>query len=263
MNDQSKYLKLLPPLFRDEGVGVESAFLDRFLKAFERALSGIEGETDMPRGTEELLDRVDAYFDPNRTPSHFLPWLASWVAMELEESDDWNRDLGTVTPVPGSGDVGRIYDEGDKGEVCPNSEGVQNFPLDAPLETRNRNMIKNVARLYRMRGTREGLEEYIRIYADKSNIYIREFHERMRVKYVSTVGQNTIVGNRPYYFRVEVYLPEPAPLVAQEYERAIRSIVDKEKPAHTYYDLIIRVPAMRIGVFSTIGKNTLLGGESG
>ena len=36
---------------------------------------------------EELLDHIHAYFDPYESPEHFLPWLASWSAMTLEE--DW------------------------------------------------------------------------------------------------------------------------------------------------------------------------------
>jgi phage tail-like protein len=37
--------------------------------------------------TEEKLDNIHTYFDPLECPSDFLSWLASWVAMVLEE--DW------------------------------------------------------------------------------------------------------------------------------------------------------------------------------
>jgi phage tail-like protein len=36
---------------------------------------------------EETLDVIHHYFDPYEAPEHFLPWLASWSAMVLEE--DW------------------------------------------------------------------------------------------------------------------------------------------------------------------------------
>src|SRR3954471_17217129 len=36
---------------------------------------------------EEILDLIHSYFDPYEAPEHFLPWLASWSAMVLEE--DW------------------------------------------------------------------------------------------------------------------------------------------------------------------------------
>jgi hypothetical protein len=40
---------------------------------------------------------------------------------------------------------------------------------------------------------------------------------------------------------------------------ALRAIIDMEKPAHTYYDLLIANPTMQIGVTSAVGKNTVLG----
>jgi hypothetical protein len=39
----------------------------------------------------------------------------------------------------------------------------------------------------------------------------------------------------------------------------VRAIIDLERPAHTYYELITIVPTLQIGKFSTIGKDTLLG----
>lgn len=36
---------------------------------------------------EDVLDVIHTYFDPLETPNEFLPWLASWTAMILEE--DW------------------------------------------------------------------------------------------------------------------------------------------------------------------------------
>jgi hypothetical protein len=37
-------------------------------------------------------------------------------------------------------------------------------------------------------------------------------------------------------------------------------VIDSEKPAHTYYDLLITIPTLRIAGHSTIGVDTLLGG---
>jgi phage tail-like protein len=37
--------------------------------------------------TDEKLENLEQYFDPHECPAHFLPGLASWVAMQLEA--DW------------------------------------------------------------------------------------------------------------------------------------------------------------------------------
>jgi phage tail-like protein len=39
---------------------------------------------------EDVLDVLHTYFDPREAPEEFLPWLASWTAMVLEE--DWPKE---------------------------------------------------------------------------------------------------------------------------------------------------------------------------
>ncbi|HEX5324773.1 MAG TPA: phage tail protein, partial [Capsulimonadaceae bacterium] len=51
-------------------------FIGRFLRGFEDAME--PGRT--------LLDRVDTLFDSDSTPADFLPWLATWVALVLDEN---------------------------------------------------------------------------------------------------------------------------------------------------------------------------------
>lgn len=38
------------------------------------------------------------------------------------------------------------------------------------------------------------------------------------------------------------------------------NIIDREKPAHTYYDITIEVPTLQVAEHSTVGRDTLLGG---
>ncbi len=255
MNAESKYLKYLPAYFKDDGTESKPSFAGRFLLAFEKTMSGIaddpteSSESPDPLGIEKILDDMSNYFDPLRAPAPFLDYLASWVAWSIQRSDDWNRDLNANVYEPNTGDIGRLEPGQD-----------QLYPLSESLHTRNREMIQQVASLYRQRGTRSGIEEYLRIYAGKTNAFIHEFHELMQVGVNSTVGYNTIVGNRPFYFQVEVRITNAGPGVVQEYNRSIRAIVDQEKPAHTHYDLIIKVVGLQIGVHSTIGNDTLLGG---
>jgi phage tail-like protein len=51
-------------------------FIGRFLRGFE---DGLEPH-------RLLLDRIDALFDSTAAPADFLPWLATWVALVLDEN---------------------------------------------------------------------------------------------------------------------------------------------------------------------------------
>ena len=102
-NPTSTYLAYLPTLFQ------EVDFLGGFLLAFEKVLSGLDhdpggGPQDLHRedliigknlvkypGLEEVIDNIDLFFDPMKTPKEFLPWLAGWVALSLR--DDWEEDV--------------------------------------------------------------------------------------------------------------------------------------------------------------------------
>jgi phage tail-like protein len=61
----------LPGLYHDDD------FLQRFTSALDQVLAPILS----------TLDNLTAYFDPFLAPSDFVPWLAEWVGLKLDE--DW------------------------------------------------------------------------------------------------------------------------------------------------------------------------------
>lgn len=90
----SQLLTYLPALYQEE-----SSFLAQFLLPFEKILLGRaddvafymarQGASDNPaapvpqRGLEEVIADLATFFDPYKTPSEFLPWLAGWTAFLL------------------------------------------------------------------------------------------------------------------------------------------------------------------------------------
>jgi phage tail-like protein len=66
----SSYLQYLPAPFQAD------PFMARFLMIFESVLGPIE----------RTIDNLAYYFDPRLTPVELLPWLASWVGLELDEN---------------------------------------------------------------------------------------------------------------------------------------------------------------------------------
>jgi phage tail-like protein len=67
------YLRYLPPVYREDPVS--AAFLERFLSMFETSFDSLEQE----------IDQLFKYFDPELTPKEFLPWLASWINLSLDD----------------------------------------------------------------------------------------------------------------------------------------------------------------------------------
>ncbi len=179
-------------------------------------------EIGKKKGIEEILDCIQDYFDPDKTPLEFLSWLAGWMALILKEEKDWNADNAR----------------------------------------KKRDLIAKIIPLYQKRGTLDGLKEYIKIYVGEDvKISIFEFLDPFRVGVTSTVGMNTVVGEgRPYYFQVFMELPMLDRVMLEKKKKAIIDIIDQEKPAHTYYMLVIQAPTMQISYHSTVGIDTLLGG---
>jgi len=127
---------------------------------------------------------------------------------------------------------------------------------------KKKKLISQIVGLYKMRGTRKGLEEYIRIYVgEDEDISIHEFISPIRVGITSHIGKDTVVGDGPpHYFQIHLKLTAPDQEQLYKTRQAIRDIIYLEKPAHVHYDLKITVPTMQINKYSTIGEDTLLGG---
>lgn len=245
MMTEKEYIKYLPGMYQADA----QDFLGRFLNAFEAVLSGRDDMGAVETwAIEKILNEIQNYFDPFKSPVEFLPWLAGWVALILKEEKEWYGDEDVADK------------NTTKNQIVPLAEDRYD-PAD-PTMHRNRYLLSKIMQLYLKRGTLEGLLEYLRIYVGKNvEIEINEFAEPFRVGVTSTVGKDTVVGEgRPYYFHVYMKLSVPNREILVKKTKALKEIIDQEKPAHTYYGLTITVPTMQIAVHSTVGADTLLGG---
>ena len=188
---KGRYLKYLPALYQDDEL------MARFLMLFESFWAPIEGQ----------IDHLAFYFDPRMTPSDFLPWLASWLDLELDER----------------------------------------WP-----EERRRQLIRSAVSLYRKRGTRRGLEEFLEIYTGERPQIVEHRARNFFLGADGLLGPGSALGrdNVAHTFTVTVRLP-PAPgedeeertRHERERRRIIRAIIEAEKPAHTGYELRVEVDA--------------------
>ena len=188
----STYQQYLPALLQ------EDVFVGQFLLAFEKILSGLDetpskeqiitAKTQNPPGLEEIIDNIHLYFNPEKTPEEFLPWLAGWVALSLR--NDWKVEV-------------------------------------------KRAFILQIVGLYRLRGTKAGLEKILGIYLENSG-----FEKKVKV-----FDQ---FANFPNYFQVQLTLNTPDFDKYWREAKIAKAIIDRDKPAQTFYTLKILVPTMRL-----------------
>jgi len=100
-------------------------------------------------------------------------------------------------------------------------------------EHKQRELIRRAVRLYQIRGTRAGIEEFLEIYAG-IRPQISEPLFGSPIGEETVIGENAVIGDIPEHcFVVTVFVPE-----GEEIDEAgIREILDSEKPAHTAYEL--------------------------
>jgi len=106
------------------------------------------------------------------------------------------------------------------------------WPID-----RRRELVKSAAELYRWRGTRRGLAEYLRIYTG-SVPEITEYIPGMRLDHETRLGTNTQLGSSGtgHHFTVALDVDRSHEIDTN----TVKAIIEAQKPAHTVYTLQIR-----------------------
>ena len=104
-------------------------------------------------------------------------------------------------------------------------------------EERRRELVKSAAELYRWRGTKRGLAEYLRIYTG-SVPEISEYIPGMHLDHETKLGINTQLGSSGtgHHFTVTLDLNGNGEINIS----TVKAIIDTQKPAHTVYTLQIK-----------------------
>ncbi|MFN7741697.1 MAG: phage tail protein, partial [Cyanobacteriota bacterium] len=193
MTMRPSLLSQLPEVFRSR----ENEKLADFLKAYEKVLLGrpdIGTLPDLPFPDEDLksLRGLEDILDD--LPKHFQP---------LETPDDflpWLSQWVALSVVL-------------QRAVADNKERMRNF-------------IAEMSKIYRSRGTKEGMARLLEIFTGKR------------------VSIDDQIDGEPFCFKVMIYV---SPSNEQRDMMLARAVINLEKPAHTRYRLIPAVPTMQIG----------------
>lgn len=243
----------LPEVFRaDEVNGVN--FLRCFLQAFETLFEGLQGEVEgAPGGASGGIPDL---FDPDKTPPpqfqnrpqppfDYLNYLASWIGLPLraEKPVAWNRRFFKIAfslhqqrgSLPGLDAILRAWLKDDLMETSP------------PLLI---------------------LTDLTRAHTDVNAV--------LQLGVTATVGVDTVLGEgAPFFFIADLITDPAAPELRQPkgldvFQQAARSLLDFDRPAHTYYQLRVRAHSMQLApaeaapvggfpfLFAQTGMTTLL-----
>lgn len=115
-------------------------------------------------------------------------------------------------------------------------------------EAQRRALLSAAVQLYRKRGTRRGLQEYLELYTGQKPHITEHRAHNLRLGLESRLGPGVALGkaNKPHTFTITLAMPpiqtgtpaEKGRLAIARQQR-IEAIIEAEKPAHTAYTLHI------------------------
>lgn len=123
-------------------------------------------------------------------------------------------------------------------------------------ETKLRLLIKQAPELYKLRGTREGMMNMLKIYTG-SEPFLLEYFQFKQMQETSELRQlfAQLYGDNPYCFCI-MLKPEFVQTDAQRL--TIEQIIEDQKPAYTEGKLIVLQPWMYADMHTYLGINTYL-----
>ena len=255
--DHDDYRQHLPAIYRDESPCGD--FLSRFLSMFESFFGEVELEV-------ENLSRL---FDTAAAPAQFLPWLASWLALELDE--DWSENekrrriatafesysrRGTVAGLRESllafAGVSAIIEE-----PILNSAWWAMPAADEPCGCKKSNSRSKEKAWGATENSILGVTTMLAPAEAQGAV----------LGTTTTLGGSHLITNEEYgaplfedvanQFSVQIYRGQ---LGCAETLAQVREVIESEKPAHTSYHLCIIEPRLRVGFQARVGVDAVVAG---
>jgi phage tail-like protein len=230
---RTSYLRYLPAVYQEDERSRD--FLERFLSLFETFYAEIEAR----------VDHMARCFDPDASvgSGDFLSWLSTWLAISVD--NNWD-------------------------------------------EAKLRVLVKRASEIYKQRGTRAAIGEMIEIFTGQQPIIVehnqtscdswslqkqeldlaelKKFFKRLYGKdsfdddelersFVLEKLYERLYGDDVFCFCV---LLKPSSILTEEHYKAVRRILDSEKPAHTCAGLLALQPWVQLDTHTYLEVNTYL-----
>jgi hypothetical protein len=152
---------------------------------------------------EQILDGLDAWLDPRRTPDAFVPYLAGWVDLDR---------------LAGAGFRKRVAEAADARSAM--AAGIT-ASLPASGMARLRELVAAASDLARWRGTARGLLRFLQVATGIQGFTVDE--------------EPRDASGRRLPFHIVVH----GPAAAEPMRPLIERIVDSEKPAYVRADIVL------------------------
>ncbi len=227
------YLEHLPAVYQQDQPS--RWFLERALSVFESTLSGVENE----------ITHFARYFTPHGVPADFLPWLASWLGLALDEHWPEGRKRELIRRAP------MLY------RLRGTPRGVLAYlRLYTGLAEGQVHLIEHFAmRRWQVLGARSGTVLGGSCPLERFRLDENARPEASRFISVGDPAQDPFAV---YAHRFTVVIPASR-CSAPVDQVAIERILDAERPAHTEYQIHRVEPRLRVGIQSTVGADTIIG----
>jgi phage tail-like protein len=266
------YLEHLPAVFSEDEAG--RRFLERFLAIFQ-------AEWDQ---LETRVDELAGVFDPNAVgvvAPDFIDYLAGWLGVSFENGlsnaakqqilkrlpcaffaprqPDTGQPGGSRrgTPAALRGYVGAVLYAVSGADPIP---GGFPFVIDGYRDRDYRLLPADCSPAVAPTGTERA--------RPGAPLWSPTRVPRFQLGVASRLDEESLIPAsdpdldvfRAHAHRFRVVVPA-AWLRTAAAEASVRRVIEAEKPAHTQYELTRVEPAMRVGIQSTLGVDTILGGS--
>lgn len=248
--DQSSYLQALPAIYRP--VPDDGNFLLRYLSLFESFFDDLAAK----------LDGLAALLDPAAAPADALPLLAGWLALAVPEAQSAAAQRAAI--------AGAFARYGRRGTVAGLREilrveaGVDAL-IDEPLQAMGWWGLPAVATSCKdgaAGGWADGADSILGI----NTVLAQAEYQGAVLGSTATFDHSHLITAEQfgaplfeaaaYRFLVRLY---PGQLHCAGKLEQVRAIIEREKPAHTLYQVGVIEGGLRVGFQATLGVDTLLG----
>jgi phage tail-like protein len=241
--DPETYSAHLPVIYRAKAPDPE--LLERFLALFESGFADVEAE----------IAGLGRHFDVAATPASWLPWLAGWLGLELEETWSAERRRRAL--------AGAFAADGRRGTVAGLQEALR---FATGVEARIAEPILH-ARWWALppadAAPGEGGLGFATVLAPADiDGAVVGTTAVLDGSYLTEDGEGPgahLFAAAAHQFAVEVYERQVAD--PRQRERVL-AVLDAEKPAHTAYRLCVIAPRLRVGFQARLGIDTVVAGPA-
>jgi len=260
--DVESFMEYLPRIYREPSLArverageapnitPESDFLKRLVSLFQGLFEDVENE----------VDSLERYFDPHAAPADALAWLATWLAVELDLGEPEARIResiarafrryqwrGTIRGLR----LALLEDAGVHATISePISAGTV-WAMSSPASCGSS-----------LIGSKSLLGADTRLTSMEPGGAVLGSTAQLDHSYLITDAQfgQPVFEGVSNQFVVEVHRGE---VNTEARRQLVKAIIEREKPAHTMYRLVINHPSMRTGFQSRIGVDSVVSGQSG